>query len=65
MTSPCPKCRSPRAPGKYLCRTCWFSLTPAARGLLNRRGAGAVQRLQSLLDQVRSGQPLGEIEIRE
>lgn len=65
MNSPCPGCGHTRAPGKYLCRTCWHQLPQAARDALNRRGPGAIQRLQALLDQLRAGTPLADIRIPE
>lgn len=65
MNSPCPVCAGDRAPGQYLCRACWFALPFATRRALNRRGAGAVARLQQLLDQIRAGTPLAAIRIRE
>lgn len=65
MTTPCPNCRGNRSPRQYLCRTCWFALTPAARAALKRTGPGAVQRLQALYDQIHAGTPLADIKIRE
>lgn len=62
---PCPACPRTRAAGQYLCRTCWFQLTPAVRGLLRRRDALKVRRLQQLLDAVRAGTPLPDIRITE
>lgn len=62
--TPCPTgCHQTRAPGQYLCRDCWTQLTPAARRQLNRRGDGAIGRLQQLYDQIGTGTPLGNIHI--
>ncbi|WP_031514814.1 hypothetical protein [Streptomyces sp. NRRL F-5123] len=61
--SPCPGCTNRRAPGKYLCATCWSALTAAARRQLNRRGDGAITRYRSLHDQLQAGVPLADIRI--
>jgi len=63
VSSPCPACPRTRAAGQYLCTKCWFRLTADARRQLNRRGAGSVQRLQQLLDQLRAGTPLPNVRI--
>lgn len=59
----CPACQKPKAPGQYLCRRCWFSLTPDVRRALNRVDSGAYDRLRELLDAIRDGVPLGEIRV--
>jgi hypothetical protein len=63
MTSPCPSCRQPKGPGKYLCLDCWNSLSGPARRALNRRGSMAVARLQELYSQLANGVPLDEIQV--
>lgn len=65
MNTPCPGPGQPhtRAPRMYLCRPCWNALPPAARTALNRRGPGAIRRLQQLLDQLRNGRPLDQVHI--
>jgi hypothetical protein len=62
--SPCRGCTTGRrAPGKYLCGTCWSALTPTARRQLLRRGDGAITRYRSLLDQLDAGTALPDIRI--
>ena len=63
-TLPCRGCpNGVRAPGKYLCRACWFALPDAARRLLNRRDDRAYARLRQLHTQLDQGVPLAEIRI--
>lgn len=59
----CPACRGRKTARMYLCQGCWFTLQPGARRALNQRGAVAVDRLTQLLDQIRAGVALREIEI--
>ena len=61
---PCPACKGTKQPADYLCRGCWWTLPRAARGPLLRRDALAVRRLSELLDQIRAGVPLHQIEIK-
>jgi hypothetical protein len=63
MNSPCPSCRSPKGPGKYLCLDCWHALPDAARRLLNRRDSRAMTRLQELYAQLVADVPLAEIKV--
>jgi hypothetical protein len=63
MTSPCPSCRQPKGPGKYLCLDCWSALPGLARRSLNRRDSKAMARLQELYSQIASGVPLDEIQV--
>lgn len=67
MTGPtCPTgCGRSRAPGQYLCRTCWNALPAAARRELYRRDNQAISRLQELYDQLAAGTPLADIHITE
>ncbi|MGC9540219.1 hypothetical protein [Streptomyces sp. UG1] len=58
-----PSCKGRKTPGQYLCRSCWFRLTPAARRALNRPDSGAYGRLRALYRQLEDGVPLGEIEV--
>ncbi|MFJ5890366.1 hypothetical protein [Streptomyces californicus] len=62
-TAPCPACRAPKAPGQYLCRTCWFTVPAPARRALNRRDTKATARLRALLGHINRGLPLAELEI--
>lgn len=62
-TTPCPSCRQPKGPGKYLCWTCWGSLPGAARRALSRRDRQAMDRLQDLYRQLGEGVPLAEVEV--
>lgn len=62
--TPCPaRCTRTRAPGQYLCRTCWLALPAAARSLLNRRDSRAFARLRELHRQLDASVPLAEIRI--
>lgn len=61
--TPCPVDQQPRNAGQYLCRHCWFALTPQARRALNRRDALAGQRLRELHRQLNNGVPLNEISV--
>lgn len=66
MSSPCPgpsTRRHLRPAGKYLCPPCWSGLSRDARRQLSRRGAGALDRLRQLHDQLAAGVPLAEIRI--
>lgn len=64
ITTPCPSCRTGvKSPGKYLCGSCWFALTPAARRLLSASGGRAFARLRQLHRQLDRGVPLAEIRI--
>lgn len=63
LRTPCPSCRGHRGRGKYLCRSCWEQLTPAARRALRRRDDLAVRRLKELVDQLVEERPLDRIEI--
>lgn len=63
MSRICPACTRTCPAGKYLCTKCWFRLTDGTRRALNRRGNGAIQRLQQLLDQIRAGVPLADVRI--
>lgn len=61
----CPGCPDgEKGPGKYLCYDCWGQLPLRTRRALNRKDSRAVARLQELYDQVRTGVPLTEIEVR-
>jgi len=63
-TLPCRGCTNGvRAPGQYLCRTCWFALPDGARRLLNRRDTRAYARLRQLHAQLDQDVPLAEIRI--
>lgn len=63
-TTPCPSCRTGRkGPGKYLCGTCWYALSPAARRALSAPGRRAFARLRQLHAQLDAGTPLAEIRI--
>lgn len=62
-TTPCPSCRQPKGPGKYLCWTCWGSLSGLARRALSRRDSKAMDRLQELYRQLAAGVPLAEIRV--
>lgn len=59
----CPACEAPKAKTQYLCRPCWFTLSPAARTALKRTDMLAFRRLSGLLEQIRKGVPLSEIEV--
>jgi len=60
----CPACPSGmKGPGKYLCGTCWYALTPAARRLLSSSGSRAFGRLRQLHRQLGQGVPLADIRI--
>lgn len=59
----CPSCKTPKTTSHYLCRTCWFTLTLAARRALNRRDAQASVRLRELYRQLQDGVPLAEVVI--
>ncbi|MDJ0460631.1 hypothetical protein [Streptomyces sp. H27-C3] len=62
-TSPCPSCRQPKGPGKYLCPGCWSGLPMTARRALSRRDARAMTRLRELHSHLTNGTPLAEIEV--
>ncbi|MFI5685869.1 hypothetical protein [Streptomyces sp. NPDC051636] len=62
-TTPCPSCRQPKGPGKYLCWTCWGNLPGPARKALSRRDSKAMARLQELHRQLAAGVPLAEIAV--
>jgi len=60
----CPGCPSgAKGPGKYLCGTCWYALSPTARRLLSSSGSRAFGRLRQLHRQLDQGVPLAEIRI--
>lgn len=59
----CPSCKTLKTTSHYLCRTCWFTLTLAARRALNRRYARASLRLLELHRQIRRDVPLAEVVI--
>lgn len=61
--TPCPSCRQPKGPGKYLCWTCWGSLPGPVRRALSRRDSQAMARLQELHRQLAADVPLAEIEV--
>ena len=61
--TPCPSCRQPKGPGKYLCWTCWGNLTGLTRRALSRRDSKALARLQELHRQLAAGMPLAEIRV--
>ncbi|MFJ2206009.1 hypothetical protein [Streptomyces microflavus] len=60
---PCKACRGAKAPGMYLCWTCWYSVPAASRRALNRRDTRATARLRALYDHIDSGRPLADLEI--
>jgi hypothetical protein len=62
-TTPCPSCRRPKGPGKYLCSGCWFTLPQPARSALNRRDTHAHARLRELHSQLANDVPLHEIQV--
>lgn len=59
--TPCPSCRHPKGPGKYLCLDCWSALPMPARRALTGRDSRAFARLRELHRQITSGVPLAEI----
>lgn len=59
----CPACAAPKAKTQYLCKPCWFSLPLTARTALKKPDMQAFRRLSDLLEQIRNGVPLGEIEV--
>ncbi|MGW1324810.1 hypothetical protein ACWD64_19985 [Streptomyces antibioticus] len=59
----CLACDQSRDAGRYLCRTCWWTLPAAARASLSRRDRNALARLRQLVDQLRADTPLNRIEI--
>lgn len=61
--TPCPSCRQPKGPGKYLCLECWQGLTDAARRALSRRDRQAMARLRELHRQLEARVPLAEIAV--
>lgn len=63
-TAPCPGCPDGRkGTGKYLCLTCWNTLTAAARRALNRRDSKAFARLRELHSQINASTPLADIQV--
>jgi hypothetical protein len=56
-TTPCPSCRAPKGPGKYLCWNCWSALPQPTRRALSRRDTRAIPRLRQLHDQLAAGVP--------
>lgn len=63
-TTPCfTRCGRDRAPGRYLCRACWFRLPSHTRRALNTRDSQAMTRLRTLHAQLTAGVPLAEIEV--
>lgn len=59
---PCPCCKiNTRKPRQYLCRFCWFKLSPAARHALNMRDAFAMARLQQLHRALAANVPVDKI----
>ena len=61
---PTPGCASRKPwPRQYLCRGCWFTLQPATRRALNLHDAAAFRRLSDLLEQLRAGVALHQIQI--
>lgn len=61
--TPCPCCRSPKGPGKYLCPNCWSALPARARCALSRRDRLALTRLRELHRQLDAGVPLSAIQV--
>lgn len=59
----CLACDQPRQAGKYLCLSCWTTLPARAQASLKRRDRLAVARLRELVDQIRNGTPLAQIEV--
>ena len=63
---PCPACGKAIAARFYLCRSCWGELPADVRWALNRKdGLPAARRLAQLLEQIKAGVPLNDIEITE
>ena len=62
-TCPTPGCGEAKTARTYLCRGCWYTLPPAARTALTKRDGLAMRRLSDLLDQVRDGAPLHQVEV--
>lgn len=60
---PCPSCKGQKLGRHYLCEECWWALPRDARGPLLRKDNLAFRRLAELLDQLRQGVPVGQIEI--
>jgi hypothetical protein len=56
-------CGSDRAPGQYLCRTCWGQLPATAQQRLNRRDRSAFLRLRELSRQIEAGVPLPDVTV--
>jgi hypothetical protein len=61
--TPCPACSGTKPRQHYLCRHCWWQLSPAARHALNRRDSKATLRRLQLHRQLTDGVPLEEIQI--
>lgn len=59
----CPCCPRTRAPGQYLCPTCWRALPAATRRLLSIRDNRAFARLRQLHGQIAAHTPLADIEV--
>jgi len=59
----CRPCGKTRRPKQYLCPSCWFQLSPAAREALNLRDVLALRRLASLHEQLRKGVLLAEVDM--
>jgi hypothetical protein len=59
----CPACSGTKPAGKYLCHGCWYTLRPPVRAALSRRDDLAVRRLSDLLEQLRNGVALHQIQI--
>lgn len=59
----CVACDQPRRAGHYMCGSCWRALPAAARAALNKKDNLALERLRELLDQLRDGRTLAEIQV--
>ncbi|TXS35139.1 hypothetical protein EAO77_37705 [Streptomyces sp. t39] len=61
--TPCPSCRQPKSPRRYLCLACWCQLSDAARRALSRRDSQAMARLRELHRQLEAGVPPADIAV--
>lgn len=59
----CPACAAPKPRHHYLCRFCWRQLPADTRAALRRTDTLAFRRLSQLLEQLREGRDLNQIEV--
>jgi hypothetical protein len=64
-SGPCRGCNGIKRLGQYLCTGCWSQLPDPTRAALNiKDGMPAARRLASMLEQIRNGVPLSEVDVR-